>query len=143
MKKIKAKKIMVDMSATLLHHGHIRILKKASKYGKIIVALTTDKEIKKFKTYKPEMNYSQRKEVIQSIRYVNKVVPSKFILDDKFLNKYKIRFLVHGDDYNTRVTKKRLLIFKRTKNISSYLLRKRAIKAYKEYKQQKKKRKNS
>ena len=76
MKKIKAKKIMVDMSATLLHHGHIRILKKASKYGKIIVALTTDKEIKKFKTYKPEMNYSQRKEVIQSIRYVNKVVPS-------------------------------------------------------------------
>ena len=59
MKKIKAKKIMVDMSATLLHHGHIRILKKASKYGKVIVALVTDNEIEKFKGYVPEINYSQ------------------------------------------------------------------------------------
>ena len=33
------------MSATLIHHGHIRLLKKASKFGKVIVALTTDKEI--------------------------------------------------------------------------------------------------
>ena len=41
------KNILVDMSATLLHHGHIRLLKKASKFGKVIVALTTDKEIKK------------------------------------------------------------------------------------------------
>ena len=37
------------MSATLIHHGHIRLLKKASKFGKVIVALTTDKEIKKVK----------------------------------------------------------------------------------------------
>ena len=47
----KEKRILVDMSATLLHHGHIRLLKKASKYGKVIVALTTDKEIKKSKGY--------------------------------------------------------------------------------------------
>ena len=25
------KKILVDMSATLIHHGHIRLLKKANK----------------------------------------------------------------------------------------------------------------
>ena len=126
MKKIRSKKIMVDMSATLVHHGHIRILKKASKYGKVVVALVTNKDIKKFKGYEPEMSYSQRKEVIQSIRYVNKVVPTKFILNDKFLNKYKIDFLGHGDDNINLVNEKRLLIFRRTKNISSYLLRKRA-----------------
>jgi len=131
MKKNRLKRIMVDMSATLIHHGHIRILKKASKYGKVIVALVTDKEIKKFKGYQPEMSYSQRKEVVQSIRYVNKVVPSKFILTDKFLNRYKIDFLVHGDDNINRVNKKRLLVFRRTKNISSYLLRKRTIKCLK------------
>ena len=27
------KRIMVDMSSTLIHHGHIRLIKKARKYG--------------------------------------------------------------------------------------------------------------
>jgi cytidyltransferase-like protein len=131
MNKTKTKKIMVDMSATLIHHGHIRILKKASKYGKVIVALVTDKEIKKNKGYMPEMNYSQRKEVLQSIRYVNEVIPSKFILNNKFLSKFKIDLLVHGNDNKNKINKKRLLIFKRTNNISSHILRKRAVKCLK------------
>ena len=128
MNKINGKRIMVDMSATLIHHGHVRLLKKASKYGKIIVALVTDKEIKKFKGYKPELNYSQRKEIMRSIRYVSKVVPSKFILNDKFLNKFKINLLIHGQDNKNQINKKFLLIVKRTKNISSAILRKRAVK---------------
>ena len=131
MNTIKTKKIMVDLSATLIHHGHIRLLKKASKYGKVIVALVTDKEIKKFKGYLPEMSYLQRKEVLQSIRYVDKVVPCQFILNDKFLNKYKINLLIHGKDKKNQVSKKRLLIFKRTNNISSTILRKRATKCLK------------
>ena len=132
---MKKKKIMVDMSATLIHHGHIRILKKASKYGKVIVALVTDNEIEKFKGYVPEINYSQRKEVIQSIRYVNRVVPSKFILDDKFLNKFKIDLLVHGNDNKNQINKKHLLIIRRTKNISSTILRKRVIRSLRQIKQ--------
>ncbi len=32
------KNILVDLSATIIHHGHIRLLKKASKLGKVIVA---------------------------------------------------------------------------------------------------------
>ena len=95
---------------------------------KITILFPQKKEIKKFKGYEAEMSYFQRKEMVQSIRYVNKVVPSKFILTDKFLNRYKIDFLVHGDDNINRVDKKRLLVFRRTKNISSYLLRKRVIK---------------
>ena len=46
-------RIMVDMSATLIHHGHIRILKKAKELGTVIVALTTDEEILKKKGYSP------------------------------------------------------------------------------------------
>ena len=41
--------VLVDMSVTIIHHGHIRLLKKAKRYGKVIVALTTDREIKKYK----------------------------------------------------------------------------------------------
>ena len=45
------KKILVDMTASVIHHGHVRLLKKASKFGKVYVALTTDKEVKKHKGY--------------------------------------------------------------------------------------------
>ena len=40
--------ILVDMSATLIHHGHIRLLKKASKIGLVTIALTIDEEILKY-----------------------------------------------------------------------------------------------
>ena len=48
------KKILLDMSATILHHGHIRLIKKASKYGKVVIGLTKDAQIKKFKGYTPK-----------------------------------------------------------------------------------------
>lgn len=40
------KRIMVDMSATLIHHGHIRLLRSAKEHGYVVVALTTDEEIR-------------------------------------------------------------------------------------------------
>jgi len=64
------KKIMVDMSATIVHHGHIRLIKKAKKFGDVIVALTSDKEIKKYKGYMPELKFKFRKEIIQEIKDV-------------------------------------------------------------------------
>ena len=68
------KNIMVDMTCSILHHGHIRLLKKASKLGKVIVALTDDKEIIKNKKFKSPLNFNERKEILESIKYVSKVV---------------------------------------------------------------------
>ena len=52
-------RVMVDMSATLIHHGHIRLLKKAAEIGDVVVVLTTDEEIKKKKGYTPELSFEQ------------------------------------------------------------------------------------
>ena len=81
------KRIMVDMSATLIHHGHIRLLKKAKNLGTVIVALTTDDEIKKAKGYIPELTYENRKEILLSIKYVDEVIPSNWLIDEIFLKK--------------------------------------------------------
>ena len=69
------KKVLVDLSATIIHHGHIRLLKKASRYGNVIVALTTDVEIKRHKNYFPELKFKFRKEILESLKYVSKVIP--------------------------------------------------------------------
>ncbi len=121
------KKILVDMSATLIHNGHIRLLKKASLHGKVVVALTTDAEIIKFKGYAPELTYKQRKEILESISYVDEVIPSPWLITNNFLCKNKIHFLVHGNDNTNLASPSKTLIFKRTKGISSSLLRRRVI----------------
>lgn len=121
------KRIMVDMSATLIHHGHIRLLKKANFYGTVIVALTTDKEILSKKGYKPELSFEFRKEILLSIKYVHEVIPSPWLIDEDFLDSNQIDFLIHGSDNSNPISKKRLIIFERTEGISSSILRKRVL----------------
>jgi len=120
------KRVMVDMSATLIHHGHVRLLKKASEHGRVIVALTTDDEIKKKKGYQPEISFEHRKEILEAIRYVDAVVPSPWLIEEAFLIQHKIDLLVHGDDNSNPIDENKLLVFPRTSEISSTLLRQRA-----------------
>ena len=117
------KNIMVDMTCSILHHGHIRLLRKASKLGKVIVALTSDKEVLLYKKFKPPLTFRERKEILLSIKYVSKVIKSKFLITERFLKKNKIDFIVHGSDNKNEISKKYLKIFKRTNNISSTSLR--------------------
>ncbi|MDB2319335.1 adenylyltransferase/cytidyltransferase family protein [Porticoccaceae bacterium] len=118
---------MVDMSATLLHHGHVRLIKEAAKHGEVIVALTSDEEIIKHKGYAPELDYESRKEIISSIRHVSNVVPSNWLIDEGFLNVHKIDFLVHGSDNSNQISNDRLIILSRTLGISSSILRGRVL----------------
>ncbi len=126
------KRIMVDLSATLIHHGHIRILKKASKFGYVIVALTTDEEIEKKKNYIPELKFNERKEILEAIRFVEDVVPSPWLINEEFLNLHNIDLLVHGSDNSNPINPERLLIFPRTEGISSTILRERSKKSLEE-----------
>ena len=119
----QAKRIMVDMSVTLLHHGHIRILKAASELGKVVVALTTDDEIKTHKGFVPELNYKQREEIIGAVRYVDEVVPSNWLIDEAFLDQHNIDLLLHGEDNSNPIPRERLVMLPRTTGISSDQIR--------------------
>lgn len=121
---------MVDMCGTLIHHGHIRLLKKASKLGTVIVGLVTDREIFLKKKYKPEIAFKHRKEILESIKYVDQVVPTPWLIDDNILLKYNIDLLVHGSDNINLIPKNKLKIFPRTKNASSSDIRAKVYKSY-------------
>ncbi len=84
------KRVMVDMSVTLLHHGHIRLLRSARNFGFVVVALTTDDEIRMQKGYEPELGYDARREMLESIRYVDEVVPAPWLIEERFLNQHRI-----------------------------------------------------
>lgn len=123
------KRIMVDMSATLIHHGHIRLLKVAKALGTVIVALTTDDEIRTKKGYTPELNYAERSEILEAIKYVDEVVPCNWLIEESFLDMHNIDLLVHGHDNSNQISSSRLLVLPRTEGVSSSDLRQRVVNA--------------
>ncbi len=85
----------------LLHYGHINLLRRAKLYGDyLIVALSTDEfnwEQKQKKCFFP---YEQRKLLLESIRYVDLVIPEES-WDQKIrdVKEYHINTFVIGDDW--------------------------------------------
>ena len=123
-------RILVDMSATLLHHGHVRLLQKAGELGHVTVALSSDEEVLKHKGYSPELSFDQRREILLAIKFVGDVIESPWLIDDVFLKKHNIDFLVHGDDNVNLVSKEFLVIVNRTEGVSSSRIRELAAAAF-------------
>lgn len=117
------KRVLVDMSLTAVHHGHVRLLRKAHQLGDVIVALTSDEEVFKSKGFYPMLSFEHRKEIALAFKYVQEVVKCKWLIDEKFMNLHNIDLLVHGEDNQNPVPSEKLVIFKRTKGISSTQLR--------------------
>ena len=89
----------------LIHYGHIRYLRAAKQLGTVlVVGLLSDEGTAKYKPHKPILNYNQRWEVLQAIRYIDYVVKQ----DDtdptatlKYLKEHGFIFdiMVRGADY--------------------------------------------
>jgi len=99
------KKIYAGIAVDLIHTGHINVLKEARKYGDIIIGLLTDEAIASYKKL-PHMTYEQRKEVIENIKGVCKVVPQATLDYRPNLLELKPDYVIHGDDWREGVQRK-------------------------------------
>ena len=97
--------VYVGINYDIMHPGHINILKKASKYGRVIVGLLTDTAIASYKRL-PFLTYEQRKDVIENMKQVYKVVPQETLDYRPNLEKIRPDIVVHGDDWKEGVQKK-------------------------------------
>src|SRR4051794_15121415 len=122
-------RVMVDMSATLLHHGHVRLLKQAKELGTVIVGLTSDEEVLRRKAYVPELPFAARKEILEGLRYVDEVVATPWMITDSVLAEHSIDILFHGSDNSNDIDKNKLKVVPRTEGISSWEMRERCVAA--------------
>jgi phosphoenolpyruvate phosphomutase len=99
------KKVYVSLIADLLHAGHINILKEAAKLGEVYVGLLTLSACGELNDI-PYLDYSKRKEVLESISIVKEIIPQNSASYEKNLLELKPNFVVHGDDWKKNYHKK-------------------------------------
>ena len=94
------KRVLTYGTFDLMHHGHIRLLQRAKALGDyLVVAVSTD-EFNASKGKKAYHDYALRKEIVESIRYVDLVIPETSWdqkIDD--VKRYEIDVVVMGDDW--------------------------------------------
>jgi glycerol-3-phosphate cytidylyltransferase len=73
-------KVYTGGTFDLFHSGHVNFLKRCQQIsgvdGQVVVALNTDEFIYEYKKKKPVLTFDQRKDVLESCRFVNQVVPN-------------------------------------------------------------------
>ena len=94
------KRVLTYGTYDLLHHGHIRLLRRAKAMGDyLIVALSTD-EFNAGKGKASAHDYASRKEILEAVRYVDLVIPEETWeqkIDD--IRKYEVDVVVMGSDW--------------------------------------------
>jgi glycerol-3-phosphate cytidylyltransferase len=84
----------------LFHIGHLNILRKAKTMcDNLIVGVTTDELILKYKKKNAVIPYKERSEIIKSIKYVDSVVPQKNMDKFKAWENLKFDIIFVGDDW--------------------------------------------
>ncbi len=129
-KSVKNKKIVLTYGTyDLLHIGHINLLKRAKALGNyLVVGLSTD-EFNQIKHKDCFLPYKQRKAVLETIKYVDKVIPEKnWKQKVNDIKNHNVDIFVMGDDWNGKFDELKnfceVIYLPRTKNISTTLLKK-------------------
>ena len=97
--------VYLGMTADIIHPGIINIVNEGAKHGELIVGLLTDKAIASHKRL-PYLSYEQRRQVVENLKGVSRVVPQEEWSYVPNLRKYKPDFIIHGDDWKTNYLSK-------------------------------------
>lgn len=84
----------------IINYGHIRAFKRARSEGsKLIVALNTNKLVRSYKKREPVLPWTQKAEIIRSVRYVDQVIPAHSFSPMTLLKKYRPAVYIIGDEW--------------------------------------------
>lgn len=100
MTRNKQKTVITYGTFDFLHIGHINILRRAKELGdRLIVGLSTD-EFNQTKHKQSFSSYEERKTILESIRYVDAVIPERcWEQKAQDILKNRVDVFVMGDDW--------------------------------------------
>lgn len=99
---MEGKKVRVFTSGSfdMFHVGHLNILEKSALLGdELIVGVSTDELIEKYKGMKPIIPFEQRIRIVGAIKCVTKVVKQVKLTEIAQLQREDIDIVTIGDDW--------------------------------------------
>ena len=100
LRALEERTVYMCFSTDLIHSGHIAIIRRAARLGRLIVGVMTDEAVIGYKRY-PLVPFSERSAMLANIVGVWKVVPQDTLSYRANLEKYRPDIVVHGDDWCT------------------------------------------
>ncbi|WP_324174442.1 glycerol-3-phosphate cytidylyltransferase [Staphylococcus pseudintermedius] len=118
------KRVITYGTYDLLHYGHIELLRRAREMGDYLVVALSSDEFNRIKNKKSYYNFEQRKMMLESIRYVDLVIPENdWGQKETDVEKYEIDTFVMGHDWEGEFDflkdKCEVIYLKRTEGIST------------------------
>ncbi|MBQ4059407.1 MAG: phosphoenolpyruvate mutase [Lachnospiraceae bacterium] len=98
--ELENKTVYMCFSTDMLHSGHIEIIRKAKKLGKLIIGVLSDEAVVSYRRF-PLMPFSERKVMFENVVGVYKVVEQRTLSYKENLQELKTDYVVHGDDWVT------------------------------------------
>lgn len=98
LREIENRTVYMCFSTDIIHSGHISIIRKAERLGKLIIGVLSDEAIASFRHF-PILPFEERKSLMQSIAGVYQVIDQKELSYADNLRKIKPTYVVHGDDW--------------------------------------------
>ena len=96
--ELESRTVYMCFSTDMIHGGHIAIIKKAQRLGKLIIGVLSDEAVASYKRF-PLMPYAERKSLVENINGVHAVVEQKELSYAENIKRLKPTYVVHGDDW--------------------------------------------
>lgn len=100
LKEVEHRSVYMCFSSDVIHSGHISLIKKAQRLGKLTIGILSDRAVADYKRM-PLLPYEERKAMFANIAGVRRVVPQEELSYRQNLETYRPDYVVHGDDWKT------------------------------------------
>lgn len=123
------KKILTYWTFDLIHIWHIRLLKRAKDLWDYLIVWISSDKFNEEKWKKSQFSFNERKEIIDSIKYVDKVIKEdSWWQKEDDIKKLNIDIFVIWDDWKWKFDYLKdyceVVYLPRTKNVSTTLIKK-------------------
>lgn len=98
LKEVNERTVYMCFSTEYIHSGHIAIINKARRLGRLIIGVLSDEAVSSYKRF-PLIPFEERKSLIENIAGVESVVVQKTLSYAENLRTIKPDYVVHGNDW--------------------------------------------
>ncbi|MDO4262248.1 MAG: phosphoenolpyruvate mutase [Eubacteriales bacterium] len=100
LREVESRTVYMCFSADMLHSGHMAIIRRAARLGRLTVGVLSDEAVISYRRY-PLLPFAERRALFENIRGVSRVVEQRTLSYRENLERWKPDYVVHGDDWVT------------------------------------------